>query len=92
MEQKKIRWEKFFERKFLMALGAVITGVLVAFGQGDAADTVDKVIGTILSLGGALGFIAAETSRDNTRDNIAATKEIAEKAVPVGKRKAPPSI
>lgn len=81
--QQGIRWQKFLERKFIMAVGAIITGVLVAFGQGDAADTVDKVIGTILSLGGALGFIASETSRDNTRDGLAAARDLAEKATAV---------
>jgi hypothetical protein len=65
-----MRWSKFLERKFLVAMGGVVTGVLIAFGRPEEASTVDKVLGSFISVGLSLGWIAAETSRDNSRDRV----------------------
>jgi hypothetical protein len=73
-----MRWNKFFERKFLIAVGGVVTGTLLAFGQPDQADAFDKVLGSFISMGMALGWIAAETSRDNSRDRTELEKKARE--------------
>lgn len=54
---------KFTSRKFLVAIGTILSGVALLFGLSET--TAETISGAVLILGGAIGYIIAEAKLDS---------------------------
>ena len=54
--------QKLTSRKFWVAVAAIISGLIMLFGYADTE--VETITGAILSIGGAIGYMIAESMVD----------------------------
>ena len=69
------KFKRLLSRKFLLSLGGVISGSLLAFGVIDDASQVDKITGMVIAALSALGFIVVEGQSDKERAKKEAADE-----------------
>lgn len=57
--------QKLTSRKFWVGVGTVVSGILMMFGFADS--TIEIIAGAIVTLGGAIGYMIAESIVDAKR-------------------------
>ena len=57
--------QKLTSRKFWVAIGTILSGLVMMFGYGE--ETASIICGSIVTIGGAIGYMVAEGMADAAR-------------------------